>query len=284
MKNRIHPSIWFDQNASEASIFYAGIFDDFKLIGEGPVSVTFEIEGMRFLGINGGPMFQPNPSISFYIECDSEAEIDAKYERLLQGGKVLMPLQKYDWTPMYAFIQDRFGVAWQLNLRLEPNDRPKITPTLLFVNEKNGKAADAIDLYTSIFPEGRNMVSSRYGVNQGNTEGYILFSDSVINGFPFIAMDGPGTHDFDFSEGVSFVVYTEDQDETDYLWDSLTANGGVESQCGWLKDPFGVSWQIVPDRFMELVGMGPDAFKRVMDVVMPMKRIIIADLENAAGL
>lgn len=284
MKNRIHPSLWFDQNALDASVFYDGIFDDFKMIEEGPVTVTFEIEGMRFLCINGGPMFTPNPSISFYIECDSEDEINTKYHKLSQGGKVLMPLQKYDWTPKYAFIQDKFSVAWQLNLRNGQNTRPKISPSLLFVNEKNGRAGDAIDLYTSIFPDGKNITSSYYGENQGNTEGYILFSDSVINDFPFIVMDGPGTHDFDFDEGVSFVVYTKDQKETDYMWDSLIANGGVESQCGWLKDPFGVSWQIVPDRFMELVGMGPDVFKRVMDAVMPMKRIVIADMEKAAGV
>ena len=284
MKNRIHPAIWFDQNASEASLFYDSIFDDFKLIEEGPVTITFEIEGMRFLCINGGPMFTPNPSISFYIECDSEYEIENKFRQLSQDGKVLMPLQKYDWTPRYAFIQDKFGVAWQLNLRNGQNDRPRITPSLLFVNNLNGKAAEAIKLYTSIFPEGKNLMSTQYGPSQGNQEGYILFSDSVINDFPFIAMDGPGAHDFDFNEGVSLVAYTKDQKETDYLWDSLTANGGVESQCGWLKDPFGVSWQIVPDRFMELVGMGPDVFKRVMDAVMPMKRIVIADMEKAAGV
>lgn len=229
-------------------------------------------------------MFAPNPSISFYIECDSEEEISIKFRQLSQDGKILMPLQSYDWTPLYAFIQDKFGVSWQLNLRNGQNDRPKITPSLLFVNEKNGKAQDAIDLYTSIFTDGKNIMCSRYGANQGNTEGLILFSDSVVNDFPFIAMDGPGSHAFDFNEGVSLVAYTKDQEETDYLWHSLTANGGVESQCGWLKDPFGVSWQIVPDRFMELVGMGPDVFKRVMDAGMPMKRLVIADMEKDAGV
>ena len=98
-------------------------------------------------------------------------------------------------------------------------------------------------------------------------------------------MDGPGDHAFDFNEGVSIIVYTKDQEETDFYWKNLIAGGGEESRCGWLKDPFGVSWQIVPDRFMELIGMGdPDVTDRVMKALMPMNRIVIADLEAAAGV
>ncbi|KPM47781.1 VOC family protein [Jiulongibacter sediminis] len=280
---KIYPAIWFNNNGTEAAKFYCSLFENSIIINEFQTAVTFELDGYYMMGINGGPMFKPNPSISFYVECDSVEEIDEKFKKLSEDGMVMMPLDAYPWTARYAFLEDRFGVSWQLNLRAEGNTNQKITPSLLFVNQKNGKAADAVKLYTSVFNKGRNLEMSHYGSGQGNTEGHVLFSRSEIDGFQFIAMDGPGEHQFDFNEGVSILVSTEDQKETDYFWEKLTANGGEEVQCGWLKDPFGVTWQIVPKRFMELISSGnPEQTKRVFDAMMPMKKLIIADLEKAA--
>ena len=283
MKPKIHPAIWFDQNGTEAAKFYCSLFDDSLIINESPVAVTFELNGYYLMGINGGPMFKPNPSISFYVECDSEKEIDEKYERLSADGMVMMALGAYPWAARYAFFQDKFGVSWQLSLRGEGNDHQKIMPSMLFVNEKNGRAEEAVKFYTSLFKEGKILEMSHYGAGQGNTEGNVLFSRSEIDGFQFIAMDGPGIHAFDFTEGMSFLVSTKDQEETDYFWEKFTADGGQESQCGWLKDKFGVSWQIVPERFMELISSGnAEQTQRVFAATMPMKKMIIADLEKAA--
>jgi predicted 3-demethylubiquinone-9 3-methyltransferase (glyoxalase superfamily) len=280
---KIHPAFWFDNNAAEAAKFYCSVFENGKIISESPVTVSFELDGYYLLGINGGPMFKPNASISLYVECDTVEEIDHKFAKLSEGGMVMMPLDKYPWTARYAFIQDKFGIAWQLSLRAEGTDNQKITPSLLFVNEKNGKAEEAVKLYTSTFKNGKSLMMAHYGKEDRNVEGHVLFSLSEIDGFKFSAMDGPGNHQFDFSEGISFVVRTENQEETDYFWEKLTANGGKESRCGWLKDPFGVSWQIVPKRLMELMSSGnAEQSKKVMEAMMPMNKLIIADLEKAA--
>lgn len=281
MKQKIHPAIWFDHNALEAAKLYCSLFEDSNIISNAPNAIFFELSGYPILGINGGPMFRPNPSISLYVECDTNEELEHKYEVLTKEGMVMMPIDKYPWAEKYAFIEDKYGVSWQLTLRSEGNTHPKITPSMLFVNDKNGKAEKAVNLYTSLFNKGKVIEMSHYGDGQGNTPGNVLFSRSEIDGFQLIAMDGPGEHAFDFTEGVSFMVYTEDQKETDYFWDRLIADGGQESQCGWLKDPFGVSWQIVPTRFMELISTGDqEKTKRVMEALMPMKKIIIADLEK----
>lgn len=283
MKPKIHPAIWFDQQGAEAAKFYCSIFEDSGIINESPVSVTFELGGYYLMGINGGPMFKPNPSISFYVECDSVEEIDEKFKYLSADGMVMMDLGKYPWAARYAFFQDKFGVSWQLTLQTEGMNNQKIMPSMLFVNDKNGKAENAVKLYTSIFKNGKVLDMAFYREGEGNKAGHVLFSRSEIAGFQFIAMDGPGNHAFDFTEGMSFLVSTEDQAETDYLWERFTADGGQESQCGWLKDPFGVSWQIVPERFMELISSGnPEQTKRVFAAMMPMKKLIIADLEKAA--
>ncbi len=283
MKPKIHPAIWFDQEAAEAAKFYCSVFEDSLIINESPVAVTFELNGYYLMGINGGPMFQPNPSVSFFVECDSVEELDAKFAALSEGGMVMMPVDAYPWAARYAFFQDRYKVSWQLSLRGEGNTHPKITPSLLFVNQKNGKAEEAVHFYTSLFQNGKVLEMAHYGAGEGNTEGHVLFSRSEIDGFQFIAMDGPGNHAFDFTEGMSFLVSTKDQAETDYFWNKMTENGGQESQCGWLQDKFGVSWQIVPERFMELISSGnPQQTRRVFEAMMPMKKMIIEDLEKAA--
>lgn len=284
MKNiKIHPAIWFDQNGVEAATFYGTLFEDSEIISQTPVSVLFKLKGYQILGINGGPVYSPNPSISFYVECDTEAEIVHKFESLSQDGKIMMALDKYPWAEKYAFIEDRYNVSWQLNLRSKENGHQKITPSLLFVNRNNGNASKALELYTSLFNGGKIKELSHYMEGSGNTTGHVLFSRAEIEGFQFIAMDGPGFHDFDFNEGVSFVVYTETQDETDHYWDNLIKNGGSEGQCGWLKDPFGISWQIIPRKFMEIISEGnPEKTRRIFDAMMPMKKLILADLLKAA--
>ncbi len=283
MKPKIHPAIWFDQNAAEAAKFYCSLFDDSGIINESPITVTFELSRYYLLGINGGPTYKPNPSVSLYVECDTEAEIDHKFQALSEGGMVMIPLDTYPWSARYAFFEDKFGVSWQLTLRETVGTAPKIMPSMLFVNEKNGKAEEAVNFYTSLFRQGKILERSYYGEGQGNTAGHVLFSRAVIDGFQFIAMDGPGDHGFDFSEGMSFLVSTKDQEETDYFWEKLTKNGGEESQCGWLKDKFGISWQIIPERFLELVSSGNAAqTKRILDAMMPMRKMIIKDLEAAA--
>ena len=173
-------------------------------------------------------------------------------------------------------------MSWQL---LYANDMPErsIVPSLLFVGERCGQAEDAIEFYTSLFSETAIGDIARYGPDQApDEEGTVMYGDFTLAGQRFAAMDSAQAHDFDFTEAISFIVDCEDQNEVDYYWEELTANGGDESQCGWLKDRYGVSWQIVPTVLTDLLA-DEDAEKagRVMEAMLEMQKLDIEELEAA---
>ena len=294
---KITPFLWFDNNAEEAVTFYASLFDNSSILnitryneqsaaasGQKPgsaMSVSFKLEGQNFTALNGGPQFKINPSISFFVYCESEDKINDLYNKLSEGGFVLMPLDKYDWSPKYAWVQDKFGLSWQLDVD-KINNSQKILPALLFVNEKNLRLKEAIIYYNSVFPDSKIMMESPYHPSVGLPDGSLLFAQFKLSNYLFNAMSSIMKHEFDFNEAFSFVVNCKDQNEVDYYWDKLTYGGGNESQCGWLKDKYGLSWQIVPTRLIELLD-DPNQAKaqKVMMAMLKMKKIIISDLENA---
>ena len=152
----------------------------------------------------------------------------------------------------------------------------KIMPSLWF----NNNAAEAMDFYASVFKTFRVFNKSYYGKGMGMQEGLLLSATFELEGEHFIAINGGPL--FPFTEAVSFTINCEDQAEIDYYWNKLTADGGKESQCGWLKDKFGVSWQIVPDAMVKLMyDSDPEKSKRVMNAMMKMSKMMIADLEKA---
>ena len=237
----------------------------------------FELEGIQFMGLNGGPMFKINPSISFFVYCKSEEEIDKKWKQLSDGGSVLMALNKYPWNDKYGWCQDKYGVNWQLMLH-DPAGQ-KIVPSFMFTQEQSGRAEEAINFYTSIFDNSKIEFISRYEKGEGDVEGHIKHARFTLNGQVFVAMESSGPHQFKFNEAVSIVVPCDDQEEIDYYWNKLT-EGGKESQCGWLKDKFGVSWQIVPTVLGKLMS-SPEKSKKVMEVVMRSIKFNIKELEEA---
>ena len=280
MANQIYPCLWFDGQGKAAATFYCSIFNNAKITTDTPMVVNFEIEGFKIMGLNGGPMFKINPSMSLFVSCESEAEIDLLYAKLLDGGKVMMALDKYPWAEKYAFLSDQFGVVWQLILTNLPAGIPKINTSFLFVGEQFGKAKAAMDCYTSIFPNSQVHPLNLYQLGEQAPEGYVKFGHFTINDTLFSAMDGPGTHQFQFNEGISLVVTCTTQAEIDHYWYNLIANGGAESRCGWLKDKFGVSWQIIPANIEQLL-TDPQRSGRVMQAIMKMNKLDIATLENA---
>lgn len=157
----------------------------------------------------------------------------------------------------------------------------KITPFLWF----NNNAEEAVNFYTSVFKNSKIIKMSRYpegmdDPNVKNMAGKVLTAVFELDGREFMAMDaGPM---FKFTEAISMMVDCVDQEEVDYFWDKLTADGGEESQCGWLKDKYGLSWQITPRALPKLIS-DPDQAKagRVMEAMMKMKKIIVKDLEEA---
>jgi len=290
---KITSCLWFVSNAEEAAKFYTSLFTNSK-IGKvarydeasskasgqptgSVLTIEFEIEGHKFLGLNGGPAFKFNPSLSLFVVSKDESEIDNLWKKFSDGGKILMELDKYDWSKKYGWVEDKFGLSWQLILA-EEDIKQKIVPSLLFVDKAFGKAEEAIKFYTSVFKNSKLESVYKFPDN----DNAVMYGDFSIEGNLFAAMDGPGEHGFHFNEAISFVVDCENQEEVDYYWNKLTSDGGEESQCGWLKDKYGVSWQIVPQILIDYL-YDKDTIKaqRVMMAMLQMKKIEIAVLEKA---
>ena len=281
MKNKIYPCLWFDGQAKAAAELYCAVFPNSKITADTGMVVNWELNGQKMMGLNGGPMFKPTPSVSFYTVCETEEEIDAAYAKLIEGGFAMMPLNAYPWSPKYGWVQDQFGVSWQLTLGKISDVGQKFTPAMMFVGLQHGRAEEAITFYTGLFKDVSTRFISRYEEGDNDMIGTIKHAQFVLENQVFAAMDSGMNHKFGFNEGISFVVDCDGQDETDYFWNALT-EGGSESQCAWLKDKFGVSWQIVPRQLMQLMGdKDREKAGRVMQAMMKMKKIIVADLEKA---
>jgi predicted 3-demethylubiquinone-9 3-methyltransferase (glyoxalase superfamily) len=278
MKNSIYPCIWFDGNAREAADFYCSTFDNSVVKSENPMVVIFELDGQKFMGLNGGPMFKPNASISFFVSCKTHQEVEESYAKLIEGGNALMPLDTYPWSEKYGWIQDKFGVNWQLFYDNKDDFGQKFSPCLMFTGDNAGRAEEAMNFYTSIFENSKIERISRYEEGE-NDEGAIKHGIFSLNQHLFRSMDSSMPHGLKFCEGNSFVVDCETQAEIDYFWGKLT-DGGSESQCGWLKDKYGVSWQIVPKILAELMG-DPEKSPRVVAAFMKMKKFDIQALLDA---
>ncbi len=279
MRNQISPFVWLDNQAAEAARFYASTFPGARVLGGSPPVVSVQVGEMKLSLLDGGPQFKPNPSISFFYNCGSEAEIDALWKGLSEGGSALMPLDTYPFARRYGWLADRFGVNWQLILPLAP-PRQKVFPSLMFTQERCGRAEEALRFYTSVFKESSVGTLSRYGAGQApDREGTLNYGEFSLAGQWFSLMDSAHDHTFTFSEGVSLCVTCEDQPEIDYFWSRLT-EGGSEGQCGWLKDRFGVSWQVVPRILQELMA-DPARSKRVVEAFLAMKKFDIAALLKA---
>jgi predicted 3-demethylubiquinone-9 3-methyltransferase (glyoxalase superfamily) len=279
MTNQIYPCLWFDGQAKAAADFYCSIFKNSKITTDTPMVVNFELDGKKFMGLNGGSMFKINPSISITATFESIDETNFIWNKLIEGGKALIQIDKHDWSERYGWLQDKFGMTWQISVVNNGGDKAKITPSLLFTNDRFGQAEEAINFYTSTFDNSGIDLLVNYP--EGSPfGGKVMYSEFNLKQHNFIAMDGPGNHEYAFNEGVSIVVDCKNQGEIDHYWNILSGNGGQESQCGWVKDKYGVSWQIVPTILGELMG-NPEKGQRVMQVVMQSKKFDIEKLKNA---
>lgn len=260
---------------------YPGGFDEGPLAGmEGKViHGLFELAGYQFMALDGRPNFKFTPAISFFVHCETEAEIDALWTALAEDGAVLMPLQAYPFSPKFGWVQDRYGLSWQLNLAVSD---AKITPFLLFVGPQHGQAEAAINDYTALFENSGIDRLMRYEAGEpGEVEGTIKQAAFTLNGQPFMALDSGLEHSFTFNEAISFYVNCDTQEEVDHYWQALSAYPEAE-QCGWLKDKYGVSWQIIPTALGELINdPDPEKSRRVTEAMLQMKKIEIEQLKEA---
>ena len=295
-KQKITPYLWFDDQAEEAINFYTSLFNDSRIVAinrypegfeEGPLAgmagkvihAVFELAGYQFMAIDGGPLFKFTPAISFFVNCETEAEIDGLWAALSEGGEVAMPLQAYPFSPKFGWLQDKYGLSWQLNLA---QSEPKITPFLLFVGDQDGRAETAVNDYTTLFANAAISYLERFAAGEPiGTEGAVKQVAFTLHSQPFLAMDGGQVHPFTFNEAISFYVDCETQEEVDHFWYALSAHPEAE-QCGWLQDQYGVSWQIVPAALGKLMNdPDPEKSRRVMDAMLQMKKFEIEGLERA---
>jgi predicted 3-demethylubiquinone-9 3-methyltransferase (glyoxalase superfamily) len=241
------------------------------------------------MAISAGPLFKFNASVSFVVNFDPSREenarknLDSLWERLSAGGTVLMPLDKYPFSERYGWVEDKYGLSWQLILsNPEGEERPFIVPSLMFVGDVSGKAEEAVSFYLSVFRNAKKGVFVRYSKGQEpDKEGTIMFSDFMLEDQWFAAMDSAREHNFGFNEAISLIVHCDTQNEIDYYWEKLSAVPEAE-QCGWLKDKYGLSWQIVPTEMDEMMSRGTrEQIDRVTQAFLPMKKLDIAQLEKA---
>ncbi|MEG2079454.1 VOC family protein [Chryseobacterium sp.] len=284
MNNDIFPCLWHNEDAKQTAERYCRIFNG-KITADTPVVLNIELFGQKIMLLNGGPQFKKNASVSFMVMCETQDEVQNYWNQLADGGIVLMELGEYPWSKKYGWVRDQFGVTWQLCLA-EKQGTQRIIPTLMFIHHNNGKALEAMQLYTRTFPNSKigDVLKYEDGVGNENHEvpENIQNAHFEIDNYSFFCMDNSYDHQFDFNEGISMVVMTHNQEETDHLWNSLTENGGVERSCGWLKDKFGMSWQIIPKKLIELMS-DPNQMKaqKVVQKMMEMQKIVIKDLEEA---
>jgi predicted 3-demethylubiquinone-9 3-methyltransferase (glyoxalase superfamily) len=289
--NKVTPHLWFDKQAREAAGFYTSIFKDSKIkttttlhntpSGSAEI-VVIELAGQEFSLISAGPYFKFTPAVSLLVQCETEQEVDALWASLSAGGTALMDLGSYPFSERYGWLQDKYGLSWQLMFMGKREIRQKIIPTLMFVGKQVGKAEEAINYYASIFNDSEVGTILRYSKGEDpDKEGTVKYSRVTIEGQEFAAMDSAHPHDFGFNEAISFIVHCKNQDEVDYYWEELSADPNAE-MCGWLKDKYGLSWQVVPTILIEMLTDKDEKKRaRVTEAFLKMKKFNIDELENA---
>lgn len=290
--DRIVPYLWFDKEAKEAVDLYTSLFDDSEITleqklegtpsGDDAATYEFKLAGQLFGAINGGPFFKFNPSTSLSVICDTTEEAQMLWDKLIEGGKELMPLQKYPFSEFYGWLEDKYGLSWQVILSEGVVYEQKITPQLMFSGEATGKAREAMEYYTEIFKDGKIQEIHEYGEGESNhPDAEVAHASFTILDTEILAADNGNPVDYEFNEAFSLMVMCVTQAEIDYYWEKLSAVSEAE-QCGWLKDKFGVSWQIVPANMNDLLSRGTQKqINAVTEAFLPMKKLDIEKLEHA---
>lgn len=289
--SKITPHLWFDKEAKEAAHFYCSIFPNSKVTnittlhdtpsGDCDV-VSFELAGQPFMAISAGPLFKFNPSVSFLVVCKTKQEVDDLWAKLSKGGNALMGLGEYPFSQRYGWTTDKYGLSWQIMLASDYPFKHKIKPTWMFVGDICGKAEEAMKFYASIFPASQVGGIARYPAGmEPDKVGTVMHGAVTLAGQEFFAMDSARKHNFGFNESISFMINCDTQKEIDHFWEKLSAVPEAEV-CGWLKDKYGLSWQVVPASLGDMMRSGTqEQVARVTQAFLQMKKFDIAQLKKA---
>lgn len=279
-KEKITPCLWFNGKAKEAAEFYCAHLQNAHKVAESPLVIDIEVDGNRISCLEGGPYFTPNASISLTCVCSTTEEIDRIWNAFIDGGNVLMDIGTYPWSARYGWLNDRYGISWQFIVGDISESAQRITPSLLFTKEQYGRAEEAINYYTSLFPESHIKGIFRYTKEESpEEEGKIAHSEISLAGCTLMLLESAQSQTFTFNEGVSLMIHCADQAEIDYYWDNLTSDGR-ESMCGWLTDKFGVSWQVIPAVLSDIM-QDPAKAPKAASAFMQMRKFEIDKLMQA---
>lgn len=290
MGQKIVPHLWFDTQAVEAMNFYLNVFPQSEKLGQAKLAktpsgevdmVSFKVFDLEIAAISAGPYQSTNPSISFFIECSEERMLSQLWRALEEEGTALMPLNDYAFSPLFGWVQDKFGVSWQLSLNSSLKE-PQILTMLLFTKENAGRAEEAMKEFVRVFPDSEIKQLTYYPQGMDpEVEGQVMQGAATLTGQSFLFVDSSQPHAFAFSPGVSLMVYCEDQEEIDDYWEKLSYVPEAE-QCGWVCDSFGISWQIVPTDLNEkMFHYDWETLQRVNQVIQTMKKLNIAQIKQA---
>ncbi len=282
MSHKLIPMIRCTSGAEQQAEYYCSLFPDAKISKQNPVVTTFEIFWQTLSTINWGDNSQGklNPSISLSLWIKDRSLTEQLRAKLSDGGSIMMDFADYPRSKWYGRCNDKFGVSRQVMYddRADTTDNALI-PSLMYTGANSGKAEEAMNLYTSIFPASKIDMIARYGAGENDVEGFISHAEFTLVNQTFIAMDSSWPHAFTFNEGLSIAVSCTDQEEVDIYRNALIADGWQEVQCGRCKDKYGVSRQIVPVQLQEsLFQADQEKAQYAMKAMLQMKKIIIEDL------
>ncbi|WP_105114626.1 VOC family protein [Streptococcus suis] len=285
----IIPHLWYDTEAKEAAAFYVDLFggkiDWTYTITDTPSGdadlVQFQLGDMTLSAISAGPYFKLNESMSLMVSVGDKAELTRLYEALSDGGHVLMPLAEYPFSPYYVWLEDRFGLSWQLSYAPDLDKPYQFDICLLFSQDQVGLAQPMLDYYKDKLPQAHLGRLSYYGEGEAAVAAAKLnYAELFIGDQKIIAMDHGYGGVASFNEAFSFMVYVDSQEEAESWYEKVSAVPEAEI-CGWAKDQFGISWQIVPRILMEAYdSASPEKVKAVNAAVMTMKRLDIATIQE----
>ncbi len=290
------PNIWFAGDAEDGAALYAralpatritrtdrypteGLLPFQEPLAGKVLTIQLDGPGCDLVLINAGPEFRPTPASSFTVtfgaadDTDAVAALDAAATALADGGRVLMPLQRYPFSDRYTWVEDRYGVSWQLTVAFpDAPAEPSIVPTLLFGGPAQDRAAEAIAEWTGLIPGSEVVRTVPYDEATGPAAaGAVMFAEIRLADQRVYVMDAGSAQDTTFTPAVSYQLACPDQAEIDRVWAVLSTVPEAE-QCGWCVDEFGVSWQIVPENMDELMAR-PHAFEHMME----MTKLVIDD-------
>ncbi len=294
--------LWFENQAEKAVEYYIELFPNSK-IGfktyqsskdyqhihnheKELLTIEFWLDGFHFIALNGGPKYSVNPSVSFYAAYENEFFIDEIWAKLADQGTVLLPFENHELSSKYGKLIDRFDVTWHFALAERKDIREdRITPYLTFINQQHGKASEAVDYYVSIFKNAARNESIYYTENDSpEISGNARNIHFTLENQHFMAMDSSIFHLYDFCEAVSFIIFCDNQEEIDYYQDKL-CEGGEAQTGGWLKDRYGLSWQVIPKMFFEILYLqNPVLSQEILKAVMNMKKFSLTELTRIKNL